>query len=614
MKIKYYVALFLLLSLGSCKKYLETEPTDFIDPVTYYETEAQLKFARAGVYSIVGSSGLWGTNANYLYAWQGDEGYYNRPTPTTGPMWYAYSTGDAYNTALWSTLYNGINRANIVLANLDKNTGISQTVRDAIRGEMFFLRGYFYFNLAQYYGGVPLKLTPTSSIVEVDIARSTLKETYDQILKDMEAAEPLVPGISSLGYGGAVSKSAVRGMLARVNLHMAGEPLKDKTRYAEVMKWAKAVIDDTEAAHALNSSYAQVFINLAADKYDIKESIWEAEFWGNRKADEYTETSNMGYINGPSSVETSANGLAVAYLNITSKFYNVFEPGDQRKWWNTVHFGYPAVATSPKTMSALPTTESTKAVMKPGKWRREYEVIPKNSQYSPMNAPLMRFADILLMYAEADNEINTLPSATAIEYVNRIRKRSWSTGVKSVTVTNGGSGYTTAPTVTFSGGIGGATATGIAVISGGQVTAINLNRDLSAVLFSVEGKYAATTPPTVTITGGGGTGATATAAINLLTDAELKPAQTASRAAFLEVIQNERFRELNYEGLRKADLIRWGIFLPVMQDIADRLSIEVPTSPLFAQIFKNVERKDLLMPIPSAEMSTNQLMVQNPGW
>jgi hypothetical protein len=612
MKVKYYIAIFLLMSMGSCKKYLETEPTDFIDPVTYYETEAQLKFARAGVYHIIGSAGLWGTNANYLYAWQGDEGYYNRPTPTTGPMWYAYSTADPYNTALWSTLYNGINRANVVLANLDKNTGISQAVRDAIRGEMFFLRGYFYFNLAQYYGGVPLKLTPTNSIVEVDIARSTLKETYAQVLKDMEAAEPLVPGIAALGFGGAVSKSAVRGMLARVNLHMAGEPLKDKTRYAEVMKWCKLVIDDAESAHALNPSYAQVFINLAADKYDIKESIWEAEFWGNRADGVYTETSNMGYINGPASVETSANGLAVAYLNITSKFYNVYEPGDNRKWWDIVHFTYPAAASSPKGMSALPATESTKAQMKPGKWRREYEVVPKNGQNSPMNAPILRFADILLMYAESDNEVNSTPSATAIEYVNRIRKRSWSTGVKSVTVTNGGSGYTTAPTITFSAGTGGATAAGTAVISGGRVTAINLTRDLTAVLFNAEGKY--TTAPTITISGGGGTGATATAAINLLTDAELKPVQVASKAAFLEVIQNERFRELNYEGLRKADLIRWGIFLEVMQDIGDRLTIEVPTSPGFAQIFKNVERKDLLMPIPSAEMSTNQLMVQNPGW
>jgi len=432
------------------------------------------------------------------------------------------------------------------------------------------------------------------------------------VLKDMEAAEPLVPGIASLGFGGAISKSAVRGMLARVNLYMAGEPLKDKTRYSEVMKWSKMVIDDAEAGHALNPSYSQIFINLVSDKYDIKESIWEVEFWGNGTNADYPETSNMGYVNGISSVASSANGTGVAYFNITSKFYNIFEPGDNRKWWTTVHFGYPAVATSPKTMSALPTTEGAKSLMKPGKWRREFEVPAKAVSVTPTNVPLLRFADILLMYAEADNEINGAPSATSIEYVNRVRKRSWSTGVKSVTVTNGGSGYTTAPTVTFSAGLGGATATGTAVISGGKVTAVNLSRDLTAVLFSVEGKYASA--PTVTITGGGGTGATATAAINLLTDAELKPAQTGSKAAFLEAIQNERFRELNWEGLRKADLIRWGIFFPVMQDMADRLSLEVPTTPLFAQIFRNVERKDLYMPIPSSEMSTNQLMVQNPFW
>ncbi|RZA01364.1 MAG: hypothetical protein EOP11_17475, partial [Proteobacteria bacterium] len=99
---------------------------------------------------------------------------------------------------------------------------------------------------------------------------------------DMEAAEQLVPDITTVGYSGGVSKSAVRGMLARVNLHMAGEPLNDKTRYAEASKWAKKVMDDALAGHELNPSYAQVFINVAQDKYDIKESIWEVEFTGNR--------------------------------------------------------------------------------------------------------------------------------------------------------------------------------------------------------------------------------------------------------------------------------------------------------------------------------------------
>jgi hypothetical protein len=90
---------------------------------------------------------------------------------------------------------------------------------------------------------------------------------------------------------------------------MAGAPIKDATRYAEASKWAKMVIDDAEAGHSLNPSYSQIFINLAADKYDIKESIWEVEFYGNG-LDQYVETGNIGWINGPAAAVSSPTGKA----------------------------------------------------------------------------------------------------------------------------------------------------------------------------------------------------------------------------------------------------------------------------------------------------------------
>ena len=371
MKRKYYLLTILfLMSLGSCKKYLETEPTDFLNPDNYYETEVQLEYARSSVYNNLGTGQLWGTFASYLLGWEGDGGYMNRGTLTTGPWNYNFSSADPYAAGVWSNLFSGINRANVVLANVDKNVTIKQEKRDAIRGEMLFLRGYYYFMLVQYYGGVPLKLSPTASVIDVDIPRATIKEVYAQILKDMETAEPLVPNISSLGYGGAISKSAVRGLLTRVNLYMAGEPLKDKTRYAEASKWAKKVIDDAEAGHSLNPSYPQIFMNLAGDRYDIKESIWEVEFAGNL-TDQYIETSNIGWINGPASNIKSATGRADAYMNITSELYDKFEPGDNRKWFSIAHFTYTISSTNgSKTLALLPVNNHAKNLMKPAKWRR----------------------------------------------------------------------------------------------------------------------------------------------------------------------------------------------------------------------------------------------------
>lgn len=610
-KIYQLIVLLSLMSLSSCQKFLDTKPEDFLAPVTYFNTLEQLNFARNAVYSDLAGP----TNySNYLTFGQADEAFMNRTSLTTGPFNYFYNSADTYILYVWRQLYDGINRANVLLANLDKNEAIPLKSRNIIRGEMLFLRGYYHFQLACYWGGVPLKLEQTTSIVNVDIPRASLKDTYAAILSDMEAAEKLVPRMDSIKVSGSITKSAVRGLLARVNLYMAGKPLEDKTRLTEASKWAKMVMDDTQAAHALNPSYPQIFINMAQDKYDIKESIWEVEYWGNNTT-QWTEAGNNGYINGPASNTTW--GQDAAYMTMTNRLYDVFENGDNRKWWDVPGFTYGSKPT--KTMVTHPVAQSTKNALYPGKWRREYETLtPQAATSTPINVPLLRYADILLMYAEAENEINNGPTAAAIKAVNDIRERAWSNGVKSVTVTNGGSGYTTAPTVTFSAGSGGinttlipVTATGTATISGGKVTAVNLNRDLTGVLYSAEGQYV--TAPTVTISGGGGSGATATADIWKKTDGDLTAAQTASKDAFLKVIQDERMRELNMENLRRFDLIRWGIFLKVHQDLANEMTVQ-GYAAAFVKYYSNASERDLLWPIPSTEITANKAIVQNPLW
>ncbi len=115
MKVKIYIFLLLLMwGSTSCEDYLQTTPTDFLAPVNYYETEEQLNFAKAGVYHILGASGLYGSWANYLLGWEGDIGYMNRASLTAGPWNYNYSSADSYNAGYWSNLFTGINRANVL--------------------------------------------------------------------------------------------------------------------------------------------------------------------------------------------------------------------------------------------------------------------------------------------------------------------------------------------------------------------------------------------------------------------------------------------------------------------------------------------------------------------
>jgi len=301
-------------------------------------------------------------------------------------------------------------------------------------------------------------------------------------------------------------------------------------------------------------------------------------------------------------------------MTITNKFYDVFENGDNRKWWDVACFTYGVKPL--KTMVTHPPTQAVKNALYPGKWRREYETVsPPGATATPINVPLLRYADILLMYAEAENEISGVPSTAAINAVNAVRERGWSKGVKTITVTNGGTGYTTAPIVTFSAGSGSnvipVTATATATITGGVVTAITLSRDLTGVVYNNEGQY--TTAPSITITGGGGTGATATATIWTNADADLTAAQTSSKASFLAVIQNERMRELNMENFRKYDLLRWGIFLQVNSNLANDMVTQGFTAA-FVKYYSAVSQRDLFWPIPSTECVANTSMVQNPLW
>ncbi|SMD14258.1 RagB/SusD family nutrient uptake outer membrane protein [Pedobacter nyackensis] len=605
--MKYIYSLlfaFALLSISSCKKFLDTTPADFLSPKTYYVNEQQLGMALTGVYDVLGNA--YSTLVHYRLGFEGDEGYFARTSPISGPQVYDFTSGHADINSFWSNLYTGIGRANVILANVDNNKEISASVRAQIAGEAKFLRAYYYFLLVQNFGGVPIVLTPLSSVKDTEIARSSVKEVYDQIVKDMIEAEPVVPSIKSLNYGGRVNKSAVRGMLARVYLYMAGFPLKDVSKYAEARDWAKKVIDDTDAGHDLNESYAKVFINYAADAYDIKESIFEVEYWGNR-TDAYTETGGIGYVNGPQN-SNALTGAGFGGIRATADLYLLYKAGDMRRDWSIANFNYANTGVNGARTMVTAVSRSALYARSVGKYRREFEVVtPKTASATPINCPLLRFSDVLLMYAEAINEISG-PTPDAIDAVNRVRSRAWSKGIKAVTITNGGAGYTTAPTVTFSGG-GGAAAT--ATISGGKVTALTFPFN-PLTSGTQTGIY--TSVPIITFSGGGATtNATATATIYTQDDSKLSAQETSSPEDFRQLIYDERSRELAFETLRRADLIRWDIFVSRMQQLGNTAEKDVPGA-YYAKGYRNVSEKNKVWPIPLREMTLNKALIQNPKW
>jgi len=411
---------------------------------------------------------------------------------------------------------------------------MDENKRKIILGQAQFLRGFYYFQLVKDFGDVPLKLTPTNSVTDVNIARTPAKDVYAQILIDMKAAEAVLPTATSLGAPSRISKTTAEGILARVCLTMAGYPLNDVAKYNDALAWAQKVkasgehaLIETFNASLTNTGYSQVFINYIQDKYDIKESMWEAEFSGNR-TDAYLETGRVGNNNGIAFTPAAGfedTGYCYGFIGVTKRLYDMYNAADQRRDWAIAPYNY-----NNTTFARNYFTTAQIYNRNPGKFRRSYELLkPKNKNWTPENFPILRYADVLLMLAEAENQVNG-PTAVAYDAINQVRRRGYAVPVATPNVT-----------------------------------------------------------------------------------ADLTPGL--SKAQFQQAIQDERARELCFEALRRSDLIRWGIFVSTMNAVGVEIAGNAGTSFAYAGVGgKNVTSRHLLFPIPSAEISVNKLMTQNPGW
>lgn len=411
-----YVTLAALLCTASgCKKFLSTEPKDFITPTNYYTTREHIVFALNGVYDILGNRALYQYQMLGRMGLEADEGFYNRTAVTTGLPMYVFDPSDAELTNHWRILYEGINRANLLLENLDKPE-MDDNERQIIKGETIFLRAYYYFLLVTSWGDVPLIIKASDSVTGHNQKRTPANEVYTRITADMELAYQLVNSVHNIGnQAGRVSKSAVAGILTRVNLHWAGRPLMNESRYEEARKWALEVMDPANG-HTLLDAYEQVFINHAQDLYDLRESIWEVEFQGNGM-DIYTEYGHVGNVNGIAATAASTVGYATALLNATKHLYDLYEEGDTRRDWAIAPFRYSG---NDKVYWGSHQIYNRNC----GKWRREYEtLLPKTNHGTPQNFPILRFADVLLMFAEVENTLNG-PTAEAHYALNLVRSRA----------------------------------------------------------------------------------------------------------------------------------------------------------------------------------------------
>ncbi|HEX8327712.1 MAG TPA: RagB/SusD family nutrient uptake outer membrane protein [Hymenobacter sp.] len=322
---------------------------------------------------------------------------------------WATPTTNAIISSWWVNNFTGIARANIVINNIDAGT-IDAPLKARLKGEALFLRAFFYFNLVKVFGGVPLfekTLLPTEV---ANVKRSTIAETYAFIEKDLRAAAAVLPekGAYAAADAGRATKGAANGYLARVIMYQLGTDNTNNHTWQEVYDLTNTVT--TSNQYTLLPNYAAIHQEIGENS---SESVFEVQF----------ANSNDSY--GPISTGTTSNvfqgnrefagyGFGYGFNNPTQSLYDEFEANDPRREVTIFKDGDVVLGVVNRIQPAFSAT---------GYLNRKVAITaPPSPQSAGQNLRKLRYADILLMKAEAAAQLSR--NGEAVTLVNQVRARA----------------------------------------------------------------------------------------------------------------------------------------------------------------------------------------------
>lgn len=413
MKNIYIILTLILGSLSACTS-LEENPQSFISPEQFYKTSNDaVSVVNAIYYPLVDNkvgaqpiyNRLFDTGLDFLT----DDLDAGPGSPNAEVRALAKLTHASTNLRLqqiWTEHYEGINKANIALERIPLIT-MDQKLQNRLLGEARFLRAFYYFNLVRLYGDVPLLLIDQTqlTIAELQVPRTPQQEVYNQIIADLIESAALFKN-GSTGEAGRVTEGAAKSLLSKVYL--------TKREWSNSVKFAEEVINGSYG-YALFDDYSQVF--LPAFK-NGKEHIFSAQIKGS--------TISTGHLVTSSDIRSGVPGLKGSYGNQlafytvgSDKFfslYKLYSAKDKRKRVSFVT-SYKSPTDGKKYATLNAPGDSVPFINK--NWDPNYA----STGQSDANANILRFAEVLLIHAEAENELNG-PTDKAYASLNKIRKRA----------------------------------------------------------------------------------------------------------------------------------------------------------------------------------------------
>lgn len=456
---KIAIAVLAILTLASgCKKFLEEDPEGLLRRDDYYKTEKDGVDAVSAVYYLLNSGGntiqtpyntLFNTGLNFMCD---DEfpgpGATNADVRSMANLLHTSTNLRVYE--LWQQHYAAVYKANLAIANIPNIAFTNNVLKSRLIGEAKFLRALYYFNLVRLYGDVPLITEPKDGVKASDYAvkRTPSIEVYAQIEQDLIEAADVLPNSYTSPDVGRATKGAAKALLSKVYLTKASLPLNLTQYYEDAVRLAEEVLSPADGGsgtynYQLQSDYSRVF--LPAFKNN-SEHIFSAQFRSGTSSTYLTQGNNQN----PRSIRAGVPGLAGSYADQVWFYDNPdpSKPGGVDKFFS-IYKLYRLNPSSTVPGAALDKRRDVSfvtAYRSPSNGRlfgglnnpnikgSKLDSIPYFNKYwdpattavtseSAANVHIIRYAEVLLIHAEAENELNG-PTGKAYASINKVRTRA----------------------------------------------------------------------------------------------------------------------------------------------------------------------------------------------
>jgi hypothetical protein len=439
-KIFQWSAALLIITAAGCKKFTEVEPVSQFNVAQAFSDVSNATTALIGVYDELQGDNGYGIRISMYYPYDTDEGIVSGGIDNgrRGVGRYQLLLSNAEIANPFRQLYRGLEKANLCIEQIPLmkeytgGTAAEQALVKRLHGEALTLRAQYLFELIRNWGDVPAPMIPSYKQTDLFLPATNRDSTYDKILADLALAKTLVPWRTAAGARNErITKGAVMALRARIALFRGGYSLRpnssgtglgtmerrsDYLTYYNIAKAECEELMNNRGEHTLNPNFENVWRNVTSFAYDPQaEILFEVGAGGgNGNSD-----SRMGNYDGPNLNNASRYGAGGGGIQMLPNYYYAFDSVDTRRDVTLTHYQVNS-ASNIKSQRRL-------GELNTGKYRRDWRVplLPGTVLNVGYNWSVIRFSDVLLMFAEAVNEINNGPTQQAKDAFEEVRKRAF---------------------------------------------------------------------------------------------------------------------------------------------------------------------------------------------